>query len=62
VTSSACSDNVRTLESGRRLVKRVRGLNVGLWQHDPHVLQDGDDFESFPKGFKRVQVNNRFWS
>jgi hypothetical protein len=60
--SSACSDNVRILESGHRLVKRVWVLNIGLCQHDPHVLQGGDYFESFPKGFKRVHVNNRLWS
>jgi hypothetical protein len=60
VTRSACSKHGRTLESGHHLVKLVWVLNVGLRQHHPHVLYSGDEFESFPKGFKRVHVNNRF--
>jgi hypothetical protein len=60
VTSSACSIHVRTLKSGHRLMKRVWVLNIGLWQHDPHVSQGGDDFETFPKGSKRVHVHNGF--
>jgi hypothetical protein len=51
---------VRTLKSGHRLMKHVWVLNIGLWQHDPHVSQGGDDFETFPKGFKRVHVHNGF--